>query len=68
MSDQDRNGHVSHYPPRPSRVAEGPGEDVSVAEVLDMTASSNGIAHELLEELTIADLARLGARIRKAPA
>jgi hypothetical protein len=43
------------------------GEDVPITEVIDMGARTAGIDPRIFEELTLADVARLGARIRKAP-
>jgi len=42
-------------------------ENVSVQELIDTGASTHGIAHAIYEELTLADLARLNVRIRRAP-
>lgn len=43
------------------------GEDVPITEVIDMGARRAGIDPRIFEELTLADVARLGARIRQAP-
>lgn len=57
-----------YYPPGRGRLLFAPGEDVSVMELIDRGAKLTGVAPDLLEELTVADLMHLGVRVRQAPA
>jgi len=68
MTAKRKGSERRFYPPGRGRLLTAPGEDVSVVELIDQGAKLTGVAPDLLEELTIADLMHLGVRVRKAPA